>query len=77
MSLKDFYESKEALALDIINKHELPKGVSFSGIDQYNRIVFDFSIDLKGIDVSVMSEIVGKTNFVDRYYQQNVHRVKG
>jgi hypothetical protein len=77
MSLKSSYETKEALALDIIKQYNLPKGVTFKGFDKYNRVVFDFSINLESADVSVLSEIAGKANFIDRYCQQSIHLVKG
>lgn len=76
MSLNKSYPSKEALAQHIVDKYSLPEGVTYKGIDQYNRLVFDFNIKMKSIDVSALSEILGKTNFIDRYYQSNSHRAE-
>lgn len=75
MSLRKSYLTKEDLANDIISKYTLPEGVVFAGFDKYNRVVFDLSLDKKSITVGEMSELVGKMNFVDRYYQQNINLV--
>lgn len=74
--MKKEYISKEELALDIIKEHGLPEELSFAGFDQYNRIMFDYNIDQKCTPIHVISEIIGKGNFVDRYFIQNIFRVK-
>lgn len=74
--MKEIYSSKEELALDIIKNSDIPDSIKFNGFDKYNRILFDFNINLEKSPVHVVSEIVGKANFVDRYFIQNIHRVK-
>lgn len=76
MSLKKSYDNKEELMADIIDEHGLPEGVTFVGINKYNQGLFDFNITKNNVTLSELSEIEGKTNFVERYFLQLQHLIK-
>lgn len=74
--LKEKYIKKEDLAKDIIKENPLTSDVTFAGIDENNRFLFDINIKAGRIKVSDLSEIQSKMNFADRYFYTNLHRVQ-
>jgi hypothetical protein len=74
--LKQEYNTKEDLLLDIVEKQGIPSELSISGINKDNCVTFDVNINKKQLSVSQISEIVGKANFIDRYYQSSSYLVK-
>lgn len=76
MSLKKEYNTAKDLVLDIIGQYGIPNELVFSGIDKYNRVMFDVNIKKKQLGVSELNEIVSEANFIDRYYQSSSHLIK-
>jgi hypothetical protein len=74
--MKNSYASKDELMADVLEKYKTFDEITFIGIDQYNRALFNFSISLERADVSMLSAIVSEANFIDRYYQQLTHLVE-